>query len=118
MLDRAGSELNNVQVEVGLVLAALACTGVLAVAVAVVRARRLPDQVLARLVALEESALADRQTLEALIERAEDAFDRAERKRRSAAAAASRANGAKPEEQPQTREEIKRRVREQTGVWT
>ena len=105
---------------VALALSAIACSGLVAVAIAVVRARRLPETVLRRVDHLEEAALADRQTLEVLIERAEDAFDRAERKRRSAAAAASKAEAANEARngQPQTREEILREIRLKTGVFT
>lgn len=110
-------------VETALVLAVAACTACVALAGSVVRTRRLPESVLGRLVALEEAKLADRETIETLIERAEDAFDRAERKRNSAAAAASRANKALAqlgEEEgnhaPLTRAEQLRQIGRQLGV--
>lgn len=105
--------------EIALIVAVVACTAVAGLGVAFARVRRLPADCLERLIALEEAKLSDRETIETLIERAEDAFERAERKRRSAAAAASRANATpEPDVRPQTREEQLQLIRERTGVWT
>ncbi len=106
----------------------VACT-VLNAAAAVLLARAsIPQRVNARLLRVQSEVdialrviedygrqhTANEATIRSLVEEAESAFDRAERKRASAASTLSRRGGG-PQEPPRTREELLNRLRSKAG---